>query len=89
MGHIINLLSILIITVRWGYVCNDITVACLLNRRISYPELWFELEHMFGMSAGKMTEISWESFERVYHRHMVPGHPFRSLLISARAEMYT
>lgn len=88
MGHVISFISFPGRTVRRGYVCSEITAACILLRRISYPSRWYELEYLFGMSCGKMSEIFWESCERVYNQHSSLISPFRSALMASRAHMY-
>lgn len=88
MGKIINLFSFEGKTVRRGYVCNDITAACILLSRISYSCQFYDLEGMFVMCSSKMSEIFWELAEQIYDNHRNLISPFRSSLMYGRATMY-
>lgn len=75
-------------TGRRGYVCSDITAACIILRRLSYPCRWYDVELMFGMCTSKMSEIFCELSESIYDKHKNLLTPFRGRLMSQRASIY-
>lgn len=88
MKHILPIFNYHGRTGRRGYVCSEITAACILLRRISYPCRWFDLGKMFGVGCSKLSEIFWELSEWIYEHHHRLLKPFRAALMENRAPVY-
>lgn len=89
MRFILSFFDFLSRTVRRRYTCSELTVACIILRRISFPCRWYDIERMFGMCAAKLCEIFWELSQRVFDNHKTLITPFHSSLIAENAELHS
>lgn len=75
-------------TDRNRYKCDGLLATCVVLRRLASPARWEDLAEDFGKFPGQLSEIFWESLERMLE---VRGHlvlNWRDDLMSRRAAMY-
>ena len=75
-------------TYRNRYRCNALLATCIVLRRLASPARWEDLAEDFGKFPGQMSEIFWESMERMIS---IRGHlilNWREDLMTRRAALY-
>lgn len=76
-------------TTRSQHLCEPITAACIVARKLCYPTRWRNVVEMLGMHSSKFSETFWKAVESLVQTRRDNVTSFRHDLATERTVLYS